>query len=276
MMILNKNIFFLILLLFFSLSCEKIPNNGIPSYIKLVKPTIQNNSPTQGSSKNQFSDLWIESNSLSLGAYEIPTILPLFLEGENEIIVNPGVKLNGSAFNRIIYPIFEPFTATYNFVQKDTTEITPVFKYRQGVTFLYNDNFENNNNFSNLQRTSITDVNNIEGKSGKLTLLNNEKTKKATTINPIVINDGKRVYVEMSLKSDSYVGVGFSSIYDVNKFIEIAIFQPNSEWNTTYFEITSFINKVKEGQYNFYINAQKDSEGEEENTYFDNFKIIQF
>ncbi len=276
MILLKKNILLLIIVVIGIVSCEKVPNGGIPTYIKLSNPIIETDSPDQGSALHQFSDLWFETGGISLGAYEYPVTFAALVNGKQKVTINPGIKINAHIGDRRSYPIFEPFEAEYNFVAKDTLEINPVFKYRQGVNFLHIEDFESTNNFSDMQRTVIGNVNNLDGKAGIITLNGSETNKASISINPIQINEGKRVYVELSMKTDSYVGMGFQSLVDDENYLEIVVYKPADEWETNYFEITDFIHLIKEGEYNFYINIQKDEEDAEEKTYFDNFKVIQF
>lgn len=262
------------MLLLTNYSCTKVSNNGIPSYVKFSDVSIETNN-FQGSSMHSFSELWLSKEGNDFGAYQFPNTIPLLISGENEITINPGIMYNADVNTRKIHPLFEPFKATYNFIQKDTIEIKPVFKYRESVEFVYIEDFESSNNFDNFERTDVLNINNIEGKSGMMSLSSTEKVKKSLIISPLEIAQGKRIYLEFNIKTESYVGVGFESITS-NGYTSLAIFSPNDEWITYYFELTSFINSTKEGEYIFYVEAQKAKEGEEEETYFDNLKIMAF
>lgn len=263
------------MILLISSSCTKVPNDGVPTYIKLKKPTIENSSVNQGSTLHQFTDLWIESNGISLGAYEYPVTFAAFLKGEQKVIINPGIYFNESIIERVIYPIYEPFEATYDFIQKDTLEITPIFKYRPAVDFLNIEDFESSNNFSNMTRTELGDINNLENKAGLITLSKTDTKKNSTTVTALTIPNGKRTYLEFTMKTESFVDVGFKSASGGDNELSLGVYKPVKNWYTSYFEITNFINTVNEGTYNFYIKIQKNNLEEEEKTYFDNFKIIQ-
>ena len=272
-----KTIFFYFFtLIIIATSCTKVPNDGIPTYIKLSNPLIENSSINQGSTLHQFTDLWIESNGVNLGAYEYPVTFAAFLKGEQKVTINPGVYYNESIIERVIYPIYEPFEATFNFIQKDTIEISPIFKYRSTVNFLTIEDFESSNNFSNMLRTVIGDTNNLESKAGIISMSSTDTEKTSSTITPLTIPSGKRTYLEFTMKSESYVNIGFKSATGQENELSLGIYKPIENWNTSYFEISNFINTVQEGQYHFYITIQKNHLEEEETTYFDNFKIIQY
>jgi len=256
-------------------ACKKLPNGGIPTYIKLANPSLQTE-VNQGATVHGISDLWIESGGKDLGAYEYPTIFPAYLAGENTVSINAGVFYNGSTSERRIHPALEPFKTTLNFIQEDTILIEPVFKYKSSVNFLYIEDFENSNNFSNVDRTVQTDAANISGKAGVITLNTGENFKAAETINSLQITEGQRVILEFGLKTSNYGGFGFKSVSNSANTIQMGSFAPYDNWTTSYFELTSFINQVKEGEYQFYIEVERGDLSGESKTYIDNFKIIQF
>lgn len=269
-------LFYFISVIILTTSCTKVPNDGIPTYIKLTKPTIENTSNNQGSAIHEFTDLWIESSGVSFGAFEYPTTFAALLEGEQKITINPGIYYNENVLERMIYPIYEPFEATYNFIQKDTVEISPVFKYRSSVDFLNIEDFESSNNFSNMTRTLVDDTENLEGKAGIVILDSDDIEINASTVTSLIIPNGKRTYLQFSMKSESFVNIGFKSGTGLDNALSLAVFSPIPEWHTSYFEVTDFINTVNEGEYHFYLDIQKNNLGVEEVTYFDNFKIIQY
>jgi len=273
---LNTKIFIIAIFLLSIVSCVKVPNNGIPSYIKLESVSIETDSVNQGSTIHGIKDLWVESEGVDIGAYEFPITFAALLSGNKKIIINAGVWFNDKNTDHRIYPVLETYTAIFDFVEKDTVVIKPVFKYKAGVDFLYIEDFTTNNNFDKLERSELSDVNNLEGKCGVLTLSANDKTKTAISTTPIEINVGNRVYVEISFKSEAYIGFGIESAFDNKILSTFAIYEPTPEWHTAYFEITEFISSVKAGQYKFFLNAQKNEDGKEEKVYFDNFKILQF
>lgn len=256
-------------------ACKKLPNGGIPTYIKLANPTLQTE-VNQGASIHGISDLWIESGGKDLGAYEFPIIFPAYLAGENTVTINAGIFYNGNTSERRVHPALEPFKTTLNFVQEDTILIQPVFKYKSSVNFLYIEDFENTNNFSNVERTELNNAANISGKAGVITLNTGENFKSCQTISPLQITEGQRVILEFGLKTDNYGGFGLKSISNSTNTIQLGSFAPYANWTTSYFDLTSFINQVKEGEYQFYIEAERGSLTGESNTYIDNFKIIQF
>lgn len=256
-------------------SCRKLPNDGIPTYIHLANPKLETG-PNQGSAIHGFSDLWIETQGKDLGAYEYPSIFAAYVAGQQTVTVNAGIFYNGSPSDRRIYDALDPFEAEINFIQKDTILIEPIFKYRESVNFIYIEDFESSNNFSGVARTEEENINNISGKAGAISLSITENFKSSTTISPISIATGQRVYLEMSLKTQNYGGFGLQSVSDPSQRKTIGTFAPFNNWITNYFSLTNDINGLKEGEYNFYIDVEKGDSTITTTTYIDNFKILQF
>lgn len=261
------------LIIIFS-ACEKLPNDGIPSYIKIANPSIET-TPSQGAAMATFSDLWLEAQGKDLGAYEHPTIFGAYIAGQQDITVNAGIFYNGNTSDRRIYDALDPYEANINFIQKDTTLIEPTFKYKQSVDFIFIEDFEATNNFSEMTRTDLSNAANKTGRAGVIILEENENSKTSESISAININEGQRVYLEMSVNSQNYGVFGIQSVSDPSNFAKIGSFAPYG-WIHTYFNITSVINTLKEGQYKFYISVQREDIVGESKTYIDNFKILQF
>lgn len=271
-----RNFYLLSILgLFFVLACKKLPNEGIPSYIKLVRPILET-SPEQGAAVHSFSDIWIESEGNNLGAYEYPLTFAAYLAGSKKTICNPGVWHNGNGQDRRIHPAIEVFDTTYNFIQKDTVEIQPIFRYKENVDFIYVEDFEATNNFSNTVRTELTSPENQTGKAATIILSASENKKTAQTISPIPISVGQRVYLEFSFKSENYGGFGFRSVSDQDVILRLGTFSPFSKWTTVYYNLTNFVNVTKEGTYEFYMETERGDLTGDSKTYIDNFKILQF
>lgn len=266
--------FFLLIILSIG-GCKKLPNNGIPSYITLKEPILKT-TESQGASVHSFSDIWIESEGSNLGAYEYPITFAAYLAGTRGTICNAGILYNGNGLERRIYPAIEVFDSSYTYVQKDTVEIQPIFRYKNNVNFIYIEDFEATNNFSNLVRTDIGDAANQTGKAGVINLISNENSKTSETITPVDISTGQRVYLEFSLKTENYGGFGIKSVTDPNNQVLLGTFAPFSEWTTIYFSLTNFVNITKEGNYDFYIDVERGDLTGDSKTYIDNFKILQF
>lgn len=272
----RTKIFFFASIILLLTACKKQPNEGIASYIKLLRPTLETQT-NQGDTTHSISDLWIEANGTDFGAYEYPAIIPLYLKGKQTITINAGTYKNGDYAERDIYSPLTPFEKSYIFVQKDTTTVQASFKYRNEVNFLYVEDFESSNNFENTERTNANDSENLSKRAGKIALQASDSFQQAISISPYEINVGKRIYLEFSMKTENYGGFGLVAESDSKVKVTLGTFSPFSQWTTFYFDITNFINKAKKGKYHFFIHNDRPDKATAPytTTYIDNIKILE-
>ena len=57
---------------------------------------------SQEHQSTRISDCWVTFNGIFLGAFETPSTIPVLFEGEINAKLSPGIKVNGTALNRII------------------------------------------------------------------------------------------------------------------------------------------------------------------------------
>ncbi len=201
--------FFCLLLL--ALACSKGPNDGVPAYIQVDNVSFTT-SAGQGSDAHFIQSLWLESEGENLGVYEMPVKAPALVSGNRQVIINAGVLLKGDYFNREIYPMYKPYVTDVDFVPGETVSLSPVFEYYDEVEFALIEDFENGNTFGTLDRTDLTDTNNIEGKALHIHLDASTPLLKGVTNTSVTIPEGKRVYIEMQFKGDVDFALGVESI----------------------------------------------------------------
>jgi hypothetical protein len=82
-----------------------------------------------GAAWQKITDGWVYVNGEYLGAYTLPAMVPVLAEGENEVIVFPGVKENGIDGTPNIYPYLTRYTKTYPLTGGQTTVVNAVSEY---------------------------------------------------------------------------------------------------------------------------------------------------
>lgn len=256
-------------------SCSKGPNDGIPAYIQVDGVSV-NAKVGQGSSSHLISTLWIESEGENLGAYEMPVLAPILVNGERQVILNAGVFIRGDYFNREIYPAYQPYKATVSFVPGETLSINPTFEYYDETEFPLIEDFENGNEFGGLPRTLIGDSNNIEGKALWIKVDDATPMVKGVTSSPVDITPLKKVYIEMEYKGDVDFAVGIEALQGgvVSQSGYLDRFFASDDWYKIYYDISNVVNSLDADNFNFYIEVLKLDGVDESNLYIDNFKIV--
>ena len=111
------NIFLLILLLTFVLSCRKFEGNiSVPSYLQIDSLSIYTDYPVQGSKSHKITTVWIYVDDELVGIYELPTKAPILAEGLHKVRLDAGINMDGIKAYRIYYPFYEAIIQEVDFV----------------------------------------------------------------------------------------------------------------------------------------------------------------
>ena len=92
---------FLVLALGAGWGCAK-EKAGTPAWIEVDSLSLTT-TPAQGTNSHRFTDAWVYVNSNLVGAFELPARVPILAEGNTNIIIFPGVQLNGLTALRTPY-----------------------------------------------------------------------------------------------------------------------------------------------------------------------------
>lgn len=106
----------------------------IPAYLEL-KP-FEVTAPG-GVSWQKITDGWLYVDGEFLGAYTLPALVPVLAEGENEVILFPGVKENGIDATPNIYPYLTRFTKVYDLKGGQTTVVQAVTDYDPDIVYAF-------------------------------------------------------------------------------------------------------------------------------------------
>lgn len=145
-MTLNKLTIFssLITCIIFS-GCKKWDKEeAIPAYIKISHCILSCDSVTQGSSRHNISDVWVNIDGNRQGTYEIPVIFPILTEGTHTITIRAGVKLNGISASREVDPFLSFLNFDTTFTPQNVLVLTPVFTYKPATIFAWREDFQGN------------------------------------------------------------------------------------------------------------------------------------
>lgn len=124
----------LVLVLLAALSACKDQAEPIPAYLTIQPFTVN---AEGGAAWQKITDGWLYVNGEFLGAYTLPSTVPILAEGESEIIVYPGVKENGIAATPNLYPFMVKYTTKAVLSPAQTTEVKPVTSYDPDVKFAW-------------------------------------------------------------------------------------------------------------------------------------------
>ncbi len=285
----NTSLFLAMLLITYA--CDLInPDEDIPAYIKPQHAVVEG---SEGPVDYKINDVWVNIGSKSYGAYEIPAIIPLLEEGEHEIILKAGIKLNGMSATRIPYPLYKSVKKTVFLLPGETVPDldTLVFSYLDDLAlpFPFEDDFEGSlNKFekaSNSDTTIFKTTNQDEiypdggYQSGKIVLDTAHKYFEIVTQDYLnnLPDPGAFLFLELNFKNDIPIDIGVYAIYSsfVNDQYVVSLSE-SSDWNKIYVNLSEVIidNAQAIGIKLYFRGALESSGLENAEVLLDNIKVL--
>ncbi len=265
--VLKKTLVILLVSSIFS-ACNLIdPDEKLPVYFKIDSIRVETGSSYP--QLNNITDVWVTVNGDRVGTFELPAFFPVIADGKTNVVIMPGIKVNGIAATRDIYPFFDYYEFDTVFTPVNTYEITPVFKYKDNL-FMWTEHFPGVIQGYKFERTTQSDtIFVVEADSsigpGNYTgnvYLTVEKPKfQVVTIDDFYFpTDGRKIYAELDYKNNQEFEVGLFT-YKSNQVIidPLVIVNPHPDsYNRIYIDLTSYVN-YNAGAYKFklYIGAEK-------------------
>lgn len=277
-----KKIIFISLLFF---SCNKEAEKS--SFLAIQNFTFENlegNIETNNSSTN-ITDAWITVNGEFIGAFEIPSNIPIlnFRESANDIRISPGIKENGISGSRIIYPFYDFYDFTSEPISPGESKIIyPETNYKDvNFKFLTQGTFELGNM---LQQTENSDTipfiqseEVFQGeKSCALCIDEINKSFQVITIDNFYFNDfPEYVFLEMNFKSSINFKIGLVKNENLQDKAEHMRVYKSENWKKIYINLSQLIiPNINNSTFKIYFESDildNDSEG---CVYLDNIKVV--
>lgn len=261
-------------------ACKKMPNGGIPIYLQVDSPSVIVTA-TEGTPSQKVSDVWATTGATTLGAFEMPVKIPVLAEGDVPFLLSAGIKDNGIANTRVIYPFYQPDTFTIANAERGKTYIHhPVFRYKPNVAFALNADFEAGNGFTGISRVAKgTDSSAYDGDFGGVISLGVSDTFKAAfyTAGFTIPYTGREVYVEMNYKCDVPFTVGMSGITGTTQtnYPKIVL-GAKSYWNKIYINFNTEVGTANADKYSLYFQVAKPAGQSTATIHLDNLKVVHY
>jgi hypothetical protein len=287
-----KNIFILIFLTYVSVqfwSCELFDESEpIPAYVQIdtIKLETKND---EGSNSHKIKDAWLFVDNQLIGPFELPMLAPVLHEGDHTIEIFAGMADNGIVSYPEVYPFYNRYVTTKNFVPGQTMIVEPTVTYIDKTVFAFIEDFETGNLFGDeLDGNDATVIERVsagkfEGnKSGKITLTATNPIFEAATLDVYPIFDANNVtspiYLELNYKNNMpfEVGImGFKNNAYINK-VYVTGMNAKTEWNKIYINLTFDTGLMDADRFKIVIRAAKGSDVETGEIYLDNIKLLHF
>ncbi|HPL02393.1 MAG TPA: hypothetical protein PLE59_02610 [Bacteroidales bacterium] len=275
---------FVIFIIFNITSCEWLdPAEQVPSYLQIDEVDL-NVRPGEGSASHAINTVWVYIDGTANGVYELPAKVPLLYEGKHELIIMPGIKLNGITTTRAVYPFYDNYVTQVTFVPDSITKVKPVFNYMDGINFHFIEDFETAGTIFNSSPTSDTtiittdnDDDVFEGVfSGIISLTDTEDSVFIYTINSYSLDPGFMHFLELNYKSTEHLTIGVNVYTNTGPLTyPYIVLKPTSEWKKIYINLTPLATRYgATSSFIIYFSSEKTSNNVEGKILLDNIKLI--
>lgn len=292
-------------LLFFS--CNRFKGDQeIPAYLRIEPWTFTTNYEKEGAATHAITDAWLYINGSFQGCYEMKThddgvyaLVPVLENGEKNVHLYPGVKMNGISSTRIHYPFYQPYRFRHTFVEGKIDTVAPSTRYYSVdstlVRFKMMEDFEEINNIK-LYRIDSTyaELNQISHRTNSNAWLDPLDTINHHRSGHIHVGDsikrfciasgeltglpavGNYVLLELDYKcnSDILVGMYIMSSQNGLQDKELIYLRTTDTWKKAYINFSPTVTENYNATYlKFYFRGAVTGD-ETADYYFDNIKLI--
>ena len=269
-------------------ACQKELEADRASYVTIESFNYNTNNNETIPFSNDFesiniSDCWVTFNGQFIGAYEMPSKIPVHMSGNINARISPGIKVNGISSNRIIYPFYKEYEISTEINLDQNIELYPITEYRDNVDLddLTGGDFEIGNiliatEFSDT--IPITQTENVfqGNKSCAIYLDTTNHYFLIKNIEPLTFqNYTDDIFLELDFKSSIPFRVGLILNNDVSTRQEHMIIYESNDWKKLYLDLSPIIGLGGNlNNYNIYFEADLPDEMSSGFVYLDNLKIV--
>jgi len=266
-------------------ACDLInPSDPVPAYIRINEISVDAVSGT-GTTNQQFEEVWVYLNGSLAGTYSVPALIPLISPGPADLLIFPGIRVNGVRSVANFYPFFEPVEQTYMLTAGETQVIDMHTRYRSNVAVPFIEDFESSHKFTDdvdddpdtyIQRIT-TDVYEGTG-SGLITLTDDADFIQVASfplLSDIPVN-GTPVFLELHYKNNVDFSIG---LIGHNQGIPpaqatILVLRPQEDWYKVYVDLSPALNASQLQAYQIVLTAIHNTALTESRVYLDNLKVV--
>jgi hypothetical protein len=243
---------------------------AVPAYIR-IEPFVVD--APGGTALHKLPDAWVYVNGELLGAYTLPHEFPALFEGNAEVAVFPGVKVNGIANTPNIYPFFRRFLDSFPLVPGQVVSVTPTIRYEQAIKFAYAEESTNLDGSSAMAISErdqdpatnfiIDQVGAFAGRSLRMPVDTAHPLIEILTEQVVLPNTADRkVWLELHHKNDipfELFVIG-NSDNGSEATVPVFLFNPmeadNFRWNKIYLDLTELVVQMRQQRHRLFFRTR--------------------
>lgn len=268
------------------LACNK--EEALPAYVRVEPFAVDE---PGGAKMHRFTEGWFYAGGDYLGAYTLPADIPVLAEGDQEILVFPGVKENGINATPNIYPLMNWHIETKNLRRGAVTEVQPRVKYDSRAKFAWGVEQGSFDGSSNVGVDNLDDDNALnytfataDGFDGRYLLMQVDTAHPAMQIafEPVTLpfDGGRQVWMELHYRNNMSMQlllIGLKSGQPTQS-IPVFVFNSKPEWNKIYINLTDFLSANPYDSYRLFFQLlNTDPTGKTKgHAHLDNVRLVHF
>ncbi|RLD19180.1 MAG: hypothetical protein DRI69_08950 [Bacteroidetes bacterium] len=256
----------------------------IPAYVHIDNFDLSTTT-SQGTASERITEGWFYADGEFLGAYSLPADVPVIAEGNTEILVFPGIKVNGIVSTPDIYPLYDRYEINLDLSPATTDSIKPKTEYIKASNFPFIEDFETSNAFIDdldgnpETKVVVTESVVFEGMHSAYIRLDSANFYIEVASLPVIENlptNNSPVFLEFNYKNNVEFGVGLVGVSPSGPGGKVIILglREKEEWNKMYLELTPSLFASDLPAYQILITAIHSSNNEVSEIYLDNFKVV--
>lgn len=277
---------------FLALAACKDEAEQIPAYLRVEPFTVN---ATGGAGWQKITDGWVYVDNQLLGGFTLPATIPVLAEGQNKVLVFPGVKENGLQSTPSVYPFMERYELETTLTPAQTTTVQPATQYAATVIFPWAVERSAFNSTSILLEDRDTDTAStfelttdgaFEGRSVKISVDTAHAVNDVATeqLLDLPLTNAQPVWLEMHYKNDIPFELWLLGAEGNSNELSAAVYRfvPSENWNKIYLNLTQFLLALDQEKYRllFRVNLPRDDKGNiTQNAgavFLDNLRILHF
>lgn len=253
-------------------ACDLInPDEDEPAFLKIDSIRLSESFISHGSVSHNITDAWVFVNDEMIGIFELPATIPVLAEGEQSLLIGPGIEVSGLSELRDNYLFYTAYSTPFNFIPGEIQEVEPVVRYREeGNNYIYDvvDDFENI--FSGFAPSNQSDTTIIKSEaadevfegnaSGVINITPDMDFVQIQTASAYELPlAGKVIYMELDYNTEVEftIGVFINNNGFQDQIIDyITLRKTNGQWKKAYIALTALLsNSVNPENFIFYFRS---------------------
>lgn len=272
-------------------ACDLInPAEGIPAYVHIESVDLETTT-LQGTDNHKITEIWAFDGGTMLGAYQLPGYVPVLEEGNTSFSFRAGIKNNGIANSRIMYPMFEPIDIDLMLEPLDTVTINPVYQYKDNVAFIH-ESFEDAgtqleaHGGSQVDMITLNDPDSVfEGAgTGFVRIPSGFTYWQERWQQQMNLPAGEQMWLELDYKCNNTFATGLYAISGSEEIKSLTfILNPTTDdagvaqWNKIYIELSeTALNYSNADHFKLYFECSRQTDVDAAEVFLDNIKVVHF